>query len=550
MRALSAIAWALCVSLLGLSQAAAAPPPPQVSSFTPPSGPVATSVTISGSGFSATTSVRFNGTDAPFSQSSASTITAGVPAGANSGRITVATERGSTTSAGAFSVSTQKPNIVLILTDDQRYDELSGMPIVNDELIDKGRSFTNGFVENPLCCPSRATILTGRESNRTDIYDNKPPHGGYTTFHVEGEESSTIATWLQGAGYYTGLVGKYFNGYTPTRARTAPPGWDVWNATANGKGPNGPAGGTYYEYYVSENGSLSYYGNDPSDYSTDVLADYATRFIDDAPSNEPLFLYFAPRAPHLRARAAPVDRNAFPALAPLRPPSANEADVSDKPAHIRTIPPLTSAEMAARDEARRSQFRSLLAVDRAVGGILEALRSTGRLGTTFILFASDNGLSIAEHRWTEKRVPYEESIRVPMIVRYDPATRLTASTDPRFVLNLDIARTFANLANTSAPGARGASFLPLLAGDARGWRTDFLIEHYENDVQVPAYCAVRNQQDLYVEYETGEQELYDLQADPYELTNLASDPTQATTLSTLHARMAQLCSPPPPGFVP
>src|SRR5436190_22581523 len=124
--------------------------------------------------------------------------------------------------------------------------------------------------------------------------------------------------------------------------------------------------------------------------------------------------------------------------------------------------------MAARDDARRSQFQSLLAVDRAVGGIVDALRTPGRLGTTFILFASDNGLNIAEHRWTEKRVPYEESIRVPIIVRYDPATDLTARTDPHFALNLDFAQTFANLADTAAPGAHGATVLPLLAGDANG----------------------------------------------------------------------------------
>jgi arylsulfatase A-like enzyme len=536
--------------LLVLAPAGAAPPPPQIASFAPTQGPVATSVTISGSGFNSTTSVTFNGVEASFSQNTASAIVAGVPAGATSGGITVTTRHGSSTSAGSFTVSQQKPNIVLILTDDQRYDELSGMPIVNSELIDKGLSFTNGFVEDPLCCPSRATILTGRESNSTDVYDNKPPHGGYTTFHTEGEESSTIATWLHGAGYYTGLVGKYFNGYTPTRAVSVPPGWDVWDGVANGSGPDGPGGGMYYQYYVSENGTLRYYGNDPSDYSTDVLAGYATRFITNAPSNKPLFLYFAPRAPHLRARPAPSDRNAFPDLAPLRPPSANEADVSDKPQYIQAIPPLTPTQMTARDDARRSQFRSLLSVDRAVGGILDALRNTGRLGTTFILFASDNGLNIAEHRWTEKRVPYEESIRVPIIVRYDPATDLTARTDPHFVLNLDFAQTFANLADTAAPGAQGASVLPLLAGDANGWRNDFLIEHWENHVQVPAYCAVRNQQYLYVEYQTGEQELYDLTTDPYELTNLASDPTRATALSTLHSRMVQLCSPPPPGFTP
>jgi arylsulfatase A-like enzyme len=137
-----------------------------------------------------------------------------------------------------------------------------------------------------------------------------------------------------------------------------------------------------------------------------------------------------------------------------------------------------------------------------------------------------------------------------MIVRYDPATDLTARTDAHFVLNLDFAQTFANLADTAAPQAQGASLLPLLADDATGWRTDFLIEHYENHVQVPAYCAVRNQQYLYVEYETGEQELYDLNADPYELTNLAGDTASAATLSSLHTRMVQLCSPPPPGFTP
>ena len=286
-----ALLAALSLSLFGLARAGAAAPTPKISSFTPTQGPVATTVTISGTGFNSTTSVTFNGVSAPFSQNTAGTIVAGVPAGASSGKITVTSRHGSSTSSGTFSVASQPPNIVLILTDDQRYDELSGMPTVNSELVDKGVSFSNGFVEDPLCCPSRATILTGRQSNSTDVYDNKPPHGGYTTFHTEGEESSTIATWLHSAGYYTGLVGKYFNGYTPYRALSVPPGWDVWDGVANGAGPDGPGGGMYYQYYVSENGSLHYYGTDPSDYSTDVLAGYATRFISNAPSNKPLFAW-------------------------------------------------------------------------------------------------------------------------------------------------------------------------------------------------------------------------------------------------------------------
>jgi N-acetylglucosamine-6-sulfatase len=148
-------------------------------------------------------------------------------------------------------------------------------------------------------------------------------------------------------------------------------------------------------------------------------------------------------------------------------------------------------------------------------------------------------------------VPYEESIRVPMIVRYDPVTQQTARTDAHFLLNVDFAPTFAAAAGVSAPGAEGANFLPLLGGNASGWRTNFLIEHANaTKVQVPAYCAVRNQRYLYVKYETGEQELYDLRNDPYELQNQASNPTYSSVRSTLYARMVKLCTPPPPGFTP
>jgi arylsulfatase A-like enzyme len=168
-----------------------------------------------------------------------------------------------------------------------------------------------------------------------------------------------------------------------------------------------------------------------------------------------------------------------------------------------------------------------------------------------IVFASDNGIGFGENRWVDKKVPYESSIRVPTVVRYDPITQQTARTDNHFLLNVDFAPTFAALAGVSAPGAEGANFLPLLGGNSSGWRTDFLIEHANAKTgPVPAYCGVRNQQYLYVKYQTGEQELYDLQNDPYELQNQASNPAYSSVRSTLYARMVQLCTPPPPGFTP
>ena len=517
--------------------------PPTITSFSPGVGPTGITVTIHGTRLTATRSVGFNGVSASFQVVSNRELTAVVPETATTGPITVTKPAGSAVSSEDFHV---QPNIVLILTDDQRYDELS-MPTVQSQLIDKGTTFTNGFVVDPLCCPSRTAILTGKYSHSTDIYDNRPPHGGFQTFHADGEESSTIATWLHDAGYHTGLVGKYLNGYFPSDASYIPPGWDSWEAQLI----DNKESGLYHNYYMSDQGNLIFHGNTDADYSTDVLNGYATQFIQNAPANQPLFLYYAPVAPHLVAPPPRRYRHAFPDLQPLRPPSYNEADVSDKPHYIQDTPPLSPDEQARRDTLRLHQYQSLLAVDDGVKAILDELQADGRLGSTLIMYASDNGLNMGEHRWTDKKVPYEESIRVPMIVRYDPITQQTASTNSRFLLNVDFAPTFAAAAGVASPGAEGANFLPLLAGNASGWRTDFLIEHANaTKVVVPPYCAVRNTNWIYVEYSTGEQELYDLVNDPYELQNLAGDPAYASRQSSMHARMLQLCNPPPPGFTP
>jgi arylsulfatase A-like enzyme len=440
----------------------------------------------------------------------------------------------STASAEASS----RPNIVLILTDDQRWDSLWAMPAVQGNLVDRGVTFTNGFVVNSLCCPSRASILTGEYSHSTGVYRNgPPPHGGFSAFH----DSSTLATWLQGAGYRTALVGKYLNGYKRfTDGSYVPPGWDRWVAL------NFDGGGIYYNYELSIDGRLRSFGDQPADYSTDVLADYAVSFIRHTTSG-PFFLYLAPSAPHGPAIPAPRDAGTFSGLAPWRPPNYNETDVSDKPAWVQARPSLTAGRKGHIDAFRQRQYESLQAVDDAVAAIVRELRRSGRLRDTMIVFTSDNGLLWGEHRLTGKQAPYEESIRVPVVIRYDPLIA-ASRRDRHHALNIDFAPTFAKLAGVSAPGAEGRSLLPLLSGHATTWRKSFLVEHLGS--KMPTFCQVRAHRYAYVQYRTGEEELYDLNIDPYELDNVGRDPVYEHVLGVLRARLVKLCSPPPPGFTP
>jgi N-acetylglucosamine-6-sulfatase len=431
------------------------------------------------------------------------------------------------------------PNVVVIVTDDQRWDSLGFMPTVSHELQGRGMTFKNAFVVNSLCCPSRASILTGNYSHTTGVYTSTPPHGGAETF----DPTSTLATWLSGAGYHTGLSGKYLNHY---RGRQIPPGWDDWVAFT------GPY--SYYDYAVDRNGSIEHHGSRPRDYSTTMFGDEAQRFITEAPVDQPLFLYYAPFAPH--SPATPSDRyqGAMSKLPEFRPPNYNESDVSDKPAWLRRYPAMTPAVQTAVDQLRRQQLQALLSVDDEVDGIIRALRETGRLHDTVILFTSDNGYAWGEHRWKNKLVPYEESIRVPLIVRYDALD--TAGADGHLVANIDIAPTIAALAGIDAPPTDGRSLVGLIEGSETSWRTSFLIEHLF-DVRAggrkpnpPTYCALRATRYLLVRYATGEGELYDLRRDPYELSNVDGAPSYRAIESGLERKLRTLCSPRPPGMPP
>jgi N-acetylglucosamine-6-sulfatase len=429
------------------------------------------------------------------------------------------------------------PTIVLIVTDDQRFDSLWAMPNVRDDLVSHGVTFSNAFVVNSLCCPSRASILTGRYSHSTGVYTNGAPDGGFEAF--QAHEPHTVATWLQAAGYRTGLFGKYLNGYGPAgQAGHVPPGWDRWAALAHNNG-------RYYDYDLNVDGTLVSHGAEPEDYSTDVAAGDAVDFIRE--TEEPLFLYFAPYAPHGPATPAPRHEGSFSDLEPWRPPSYDEADVSEKPAWVQALPRLTSTRSESIDDFRRRQYESLLAVDEAVDRIVEALEETGRLQTSLIVFTTDNGYIWGEHRFSGKEAPYDESIRVPLVVRYDPLIT-AARVDPHLVLNIDLAPTFADLAGTVASAADGASLRPLLELSLPSWRSDFLVEHLVGRSPIPTYCAVRSERYLYVEYETREEELYDLLQDPYQLDNHAREPHWGPTAAEMRKRLSDLCEPAPPGL--
>jgi N-acetylglucosamine-6-sulfatase len=434
----------------------------------------------------------------------------------------------------------RRPNIVFIVTDDQRWDTLWSMPAVQRELVHRGVTFENGFVSNPLCCPSRASILTGEYSHSTGVYTNKErsPYGGFGAF----DDRSTIATWLDDAGYRTGMFGKYINGYP---GGYVPPGWDRWFATFDNKG--------YYDYLATNgDGVVTRYGSRPGDYGTTVIGEQAAQFIENTPPSDPVFAYVAPHAPHAPATPGPGDEKAFSKLEPWRPPSYDEADVSDKPRYIRDRSRLDGRDQAKLDDFRLDQYRSLLAVDRAVRDVMAALADTGRLSQTLVVFTSDNGILWGEHRWQKKAVPYEESIRVPFVVRYDPLVRRDR-VDEHLVVNIDLAPTAADAAGVAAPGADGASLLPLLAKGKAAWRSSFLLEHLgDHDSGAPTFCGVRTTTLVYVYYATGEEELYDLRADPYELSNIVE--TQpgngGPELQSMRRLLSDLCSPAPPGLTP
>jgi N-acetylglucosamine-6-sulfatase len=443
-----------------------------------------------------------------------------------------------------------RASIVLIVTDDQDLAAHAFMPKTKALIEDQGVAFANYFISYPWCCPSRASILRGQYAHNTNVVGNEPPWGGYETFHGLGLEQSTLATWLQAAGYRTAMIGKYLNRYVPEKDGV-PPGWDDWYVGGNAHAS--------YNYVLNENGQTVAYGTQPEDYLNDVLTDKAVQVIRDATAaNEPFFVYVLPFNPHSASIAAPRHEGMFANADLPRPPSFDEADVSDKPAFIRQLPPLDQDQIAYLEFEYRKRIASLQAIDDMVESIVATLRETNQLDDTYVIYSSDNGFHLGQHRLIAgKDTPYDEDIRVPMVMRGPgvPAGKRIEA----IVGNVDLAPTIAEIAGVEAPDfVDGRSFLALLQDPDRPWREAYLIERrrFEEQLvrqskhtgltpeeldQAAIFNGIRTSDSLYVEYGTGERELYDLKADPFQLANRIDDVDPAL-LVALEDRLAALAS--------
>ncbi len=455
-----------------------------------------------------------------------------------------------------------RPNFILLLTDDLDIESpdhawLDHYPKLKAFMADAGTTFRNAFVSLSVCCPSRTTILRGQYAHNTGIYRIVPPDGGFEDVYAKGLEQSTVATWLHRAGYRTALLGKYLNGYPSTDVgpNYVPPGWDEWYAGQEGAY-------NQFNYDLNENGKINHYGNQPGDYLQDVLRDRALDFLArnaDSGTRRPFFMYFATYSPHTPARPAPRHAKLFSDLSAPRPPTFNEADLSDKPYWLRGYPRLTTAEITQIDQLYRNRLRSMVAVVETLEALIEALARSGELANTYIVFTSDNGFHMGQHRLPPgKFTAIEEDVRVPLIVRGPGVAQGAVRNE--LTINADFAPTFADLAGIAAPAfVDGRSLRPLLHAVPLAdvpWRDAVLLERgREPDVVVaPGHTIVpadqtqkrRNPASLrgirtaryaYIEYlSTGERELYDVESDPFQRHNVAAN-ASAELLQRLSARL-------------
>jgi len=438
-----------------------------------------------------------------------------------------------------------RPNIIVIMTDDQPFHTVDYMPTVKNVLIANGVNFTNGFVTTPLCCPSRASIFTGEYVHNHEVYTNRMPMGGAPKF----KDGSTVAVWMKEAGYRTAYYGKYLNDYEQIEpVGYVPPGWDEWGAFL-GRNIDGDEDAGNLQYYfnftMSEGGMTVEYPRDKTNYGADVVTTKVVNFINET-RQAPFFLfvsYYNPHSPYVSARR---HKETFRADSgwdwmQYRPPNFNEENIRDKPDYVGDLSPLSAEKI---DTTHKQILRSLLSVDDGVASILNALEKTGLSGKTILVFLSDNGLTLGDHRFgASKNCPYEACVKVPFIV-YAPDL-FPARSESQIVANIDLAPTFAYLAGAPIPETvDGMSLLPLLQDANALWRDEILLEHWPTEegvgAMVPEFYAVRTPQWKYVEYITAEKELYDLVNDPYELTNLAGKSKYREIEAELAARLVKL----------
>ncbi|HEY7291742.1 MAG TPA: sulfatase [Vicinamibacterales bacterium] len=440
----------------------------------------------------------------------------------------------------------RRPNIVMVLVDDMRWDEMriAGHPFVDtpnmDRVAREGARFLNAFATTPLCSPSRGSFLTGQYPHIHGIVDNtaRPSHG-LRTFPIE----------LQRAGYRTAFFGKWHMGNDDSPR----PGFDHWVAM--------PGQGDAIDPSLNVDGERVH----AKGYTTDLLTDYVERFIDRS-SDGPFLVYLAHKAVHPNVIqqddgtmvpipgqpggfvAAERHRGRYLGRTMPRRASAFKPPVG-KPALLRPIaglPPL-GAKTATTDEEIRGRLEMLLGVDDSLGRILATLERKGVLDDTVLVFTSDHGYFYGEHGLNEeRRLAYEETIRIPLVVRYPRLVR-AGTTPDQMVLSIDLAPTLLEMAGLPAGAERqGQSLVPLFGPAPPEWRSSFLIEYYSDTVfpriKNMGYVAARTARYKYIRYRElhGMDELYDLETDPYEETNLVDRPDARSTLDTMRAELQRL----------
>ena len=463
-------------------------------------------------------------------------------------------------SPGAAGAAQERPNVIVVMTDDQRLWDMEAMPLTNRLVGKAGTTFENAVATYPLCCPSRSTFLSGQYEHNHGVLGNHAPEGGYAKFDF----SNALGVWLQAAGYRTAHVGKQLNEYgsalQPDQAPVAP-GYDDWFATRD------PTTYSMYNYVVQDNGLRRPFGELPADYQTDVLVERAVQGIRTwAPDDTPFFIHFAPSAPHWELydsetgpRAAPRHEGEF-ADHPFHPRgSFNEKDISDKPSVVHHYAAIDSDLEQTIANDHRTRLASLLAIDEGVAKIVGELEQAGELDQTVIIFTSDNGYLHGEHRLpSEKVVPYEESIRVPLLVRGPgfPAGERRG----QLIGNIDLAPTIVELAGAGAGRVMdGESLLPFARAPGHRRQRSLVLE--ADFHQVPAsfapfvpeyhretnvfYDGIRTDRYKYVHWfrdvnaePANEEELYDLHADPYELDSLHRSPRHAALRKALKRELA------------
>ena len=460
-------------------------------------------------------------------------------------------------------------NVVFILTDDMTSSELAGMPNVQSLIGGQGTTFNSAYVSFPLCCPSRATMLSGQYMHNHGVHGNFPPNGSW--FRFRPHESNDLPVWLQDDGYYNVHIGKYMNGYSILDGSLpVPPGWDEWYGKVS-------EDALYFDYNLIEKTApsatprVTFYGDQPADYQTDVFGGRAVDFVQDsAVSRQPFWLNLWFNSPHGPFDPAPRDLFRLSGSPLPKLPGFNEKDIRDKPKWLRRQikKPLQKKQIKLIDNERRRQQEQLISVDQAVGKLVQALQSKGILDDTYIIFGSDNGFFRGEHRITSgKYLPYDPAARVPLLIRGPGIPAGGVSNE--LVWNGDIAQTIDQIASGSDnPAADGRSLLPyaenpalrstrplLLEGDtgpggtgaesarasaamARAARVHVAgrrgVKNLEQEPDAiksaaatdtaPAFRSIRTDRYEYTVYANGQTELYDMKRDPAQLNSLAADP--------------------------